>query len=81
MEVFNVSDRNFLVHLSDNKEIQIPSGTPRKIKEMLKTSEFTAALMYRDIEYEYKHRSHLDTIERKLMTLREEYKAIKGHSD
>jgi hypothetical protein len=30
----------------------IPSGTPKKLREMLSTQEFLAALMYRDIGFE-----------------------------
>ncbi len=40
------------VKLNENNEIVIPPGTPRKLKEMLNTQEFMAALMYRDIQYE-----------------------------
>jgi hypothetical protein len=41
-----------LVVLNENNEVVVPARTPAKLKAMLGTQEFLAALMYRDIGFE-----------------------------
>jgi len=47
---------NLGVYLNEDNEMVIPPGTSRFVKHMISTPEFKAALMYRDISFEQKHR-------------------------
>lgn len=50
------------VTLSNDNQLIIPDSVPKFIRDEFKNAEFSAALMYKDLGYEFQHRRHLENL-------------------
>ena len=59
------------VTLNSQNELEMPADLPAKLKKLLQSDEVIAALRYKEIQFEYDHRKHLDVISQKLRSLKQ----------
>ncbi|KAM3132765.1 hypothetical protein pb186bvf_015070 [Paramecium bursaria] len=69
------------VQLTPDNELILPDNLPEGLRRKFQRPEVRAALMYRDLDYEFQHKRHLDNLEGQLQKLKKERSKLSGQEE